>query len=620
MVDQIQLDDQNYQRLVYLSEHAESVSIRRRSAVIKSYHEGMDTRAISEKVGLSAGRVRYWRREFVKKGMSIFPGIDNKNNELMNGNQPMKSETDGDDTEIDKINEPLNSQGFVSKIDHIKKTATQLFEATQQFHALDEKDLELLHAANDLHIIFNPDEQKFQQPLTRDYVSQRSQIEISDSELWILRAVIGFQRGKINRNVINRISPDPGKQQKILYMIALFRIACSLDASDSQSTEIQILETKNSIVRFSAEGPHSELDSEEAQTELEKIKETIRIPISFENIDKKDFRKAKKQQKFSFPEPMESPGIEPRDPMVEAGRKVLKFYFAEMLSHEEGTKLGNDIEELHDMRVATRRMRSAFSVFGDYFRKKSIRGHLNGLRAAGKSLGRVRDLDVFMEKADRYIQKVDANAAEGLAPLIDGWKTERDSERKKMLKYLNSSDYEKFKQEFNIFLNSPGMGAREPEKGDNFPKLVQHAAPMLIYTSLASVRTFDSVIQSATIEQLHALRIEFKKLRYTVEFFREVLGAESKAVISDIKTLQDHLGDLNDADVACQILSDFLANWEIRQMNLPLSERKNPEPVVEYLAAKHAERHVLMTTFPEAWNKFNRQEFRKNLALAISVL
>ncbi len=620
MVDQIQLDDQNYQRLVYLSEQAESDSVRRRSAVIKSYHEGMDTRAISEKVGLSTGRVRYWRREFVKNGMSIFPGIDDVDKKIMNGNQPMNSETDGFDIEKGEINEPLNSHEFVSKIDHIKNTATQLFEAMQPFHALDEKDLALLNAAVDLHNIFDPDNQKFQEPLTRDYVSQSSQLEISDSELWILRAVIGFQSGKINRNVINRISPDPGMQLKILYIIALFRIAFSLDASDSQSTEIKNFETGNSIVRFKAEGPHSELDAEVAQTELEKLKETIRIPISIETVDKKGSRKTKKEQEFSFPEPMESPGIEPGDPMVEAGRKVLKYYFAEMLAHEEGTKLGNDIEELHDMRVATRRMRSAFSVFGDYFQKKKIRGHLTGLRAAGKSLGRVRDLDVFMEKADRYIEKVDADAAEGLSPLIDGWKTERDSERKKMLKYLNSSDYEKFKQEFNIFLNSPGMGARESKDGDNIPKLVQHAAPMLIYTSLASVRTFDSVIPSATIEQLHALRIEFKKLRYTVEFFREVLGAESKSVISDIKTLQDHLGDLNDADVACQILSDFLANWEVRQMNLPLSERKNPEPVVEYLAAKHSERHALMTTFPDVWNNFNRQEFRKNLALAISVL
>jgi CHAD domain-containing protein len=134
------------------------------------------------------------------------------------------------------------------------------------------------------------------------------------------------------------------------------------------------------------------------------------------------------------------------------------------------------------------------------------------------------------------------------------------------------------------------------------------------------VRAYDKIIPNAVIEQLHALRIEFKKLRYTLEFFREVLGTQSKEVIDDLKTLQDHLGDLNDANVACQILRKFIESWEERQWALPLQERQNPEPVVDYLAAKHAERYKLMITFPEAWAHFNRPEFLENVALAISVL
>jgi CHAD domain-containing protein len=137
---------------------------------------------------------------------------------------------------------------------------------------------------------------------------------------------------------------------------------------------------------------------------------------------------------------------------------------------------------------------------------------------------------------------------------------------------------------------------------------------------MAVVRAFNAVLENASIEQLHALRIEFKKLRYTAEFFREVLGKEAKAIINDIKNLQDHLGDLNDAQVATEILRDFLAQWDLQQAVIPVTQRESPEPIMAYLSSRYYERHRLMLTFRQSWEHFNRAEFRENLALAISVL
>jgi len=325
-------------------------------------------------------------------------------------------------------------------------------------------------------------------------------------------------------------------------------------------------------------------------------------------------------ERTKLPKVRKNPGIKADDPMAEAGRKILRFHFAHMPSHEKGTRLGEDIEELHDMRVATRRMRAAFEVFGPFFKPKAVKSHLKGLRATGRALGRVRDLDVFMEKADHYLETLPEEERPGLEPLLDAWQQERTLGRDKMLAHLDSESYQQFKQDFNEFVSTPSAGARPISGVNPIPNLVQHVAPVLIYTHLAAVRTYETIIANATIEQLHALRIEFKKLRYTLEFFREVLGSQAKGVINDLKTLQDHLGDLNDANVACQILREFIETWEERQIDLPLQERQNPEPVVAYLAAKHAERHKLMVTFPEAWAHFNRPEFLENIALAISVL
>lgn len=321
-----------------------------------------------------------------------------------------------------------------------------------------------------------------------------------------------------------------------------------------------------------------------------------------------------------FPRVKKSPGIKVDDSMAEAGRKTLRFHFAHMLSHEKGTRLGEDIEELHDMRVATRRMRSAFEVFGPFFKSKVVKTHLKGLRATGRALGRMRDLDVFIEKARQYLMTIPEGERPDLEPLLNAWQQEQTMERDKLLAYLDSKNYQQFKQDFNNFVSRHSVDDLPDLDINPRPYQVKHIVPILIYTRLASVRAYDRMISNAVIEQLHALRIEFKKLRYVMEYFREVLGNQARDVINDLKILQDHLGDLNDADVACQILREFIETWEERQIGLPLHERQNSEPVVAYLATKHNERHNLMITFPEAWAHFNRPELLKNIALAISAL
>jgi CHAD domain-containing protein len=169
-------------------------------------------------------------------------------------------------------------------------------------------------------------------------------------------------------------------------------------------------------------------------------------------------------------------------------------------------------------------------------------------------------------------------------------------------------------------LQTEGAGARPIPRDRPEPYQVRHVAPRLIYTRYETVRAYETVLQEAQIETLHALRIDCKYLRYTLEFLREVLGHEAEAVIGEVKAMQDHLGDLNDAEVAIGLLSDFLSNWDARQADVPLAERRSGEGIVTYLASRHAEKHRLLVTFPEAWKRLNREEVRRWLALAVAAL
>ena len=249
-----------------------------------------------------------------------------------------------------------------------------------------------------------------------------------------------------------------------------------------------------------------------------------------------------------------------------------------------------------------------------------MKPHLKGLKTTANILGKVRDYDVFIEKANAYIESIPIPERKDLDILLNEWEEQRALAHHALVEYFDSYQYHAFKRKFNLFLNTPFAGAIKPPKSKPRPYRVQEEAPMLIYSRLAQIRAFDPFLENASIEMLHTLRIEFKKFRYTVEYFREVLGPEAKPVIKDLKTIQDHLGDLHDAQVAILMLRTFLDEWEYQQANLPIVERKNLEAVVTYLATRHAELHRLMTTFNDLWTNFHREEFNRNLAMAISTL
>ena len=317
---------------------------------------------------------------------------------------------------------------------------------------------------------------------------------------------------------------------------------------------------------------------------------------------------------------LSKPGILPEDLMSDAGKKILSFFFQEMMLHEAGTILGEDTEELHDMRVATRRLRAAFNLFGIFFNPKAIAPFEQALKNTGKSLGEVRDLDVSIEKLDLYCQNLSKDQLIGLAPLRDQWVSSQGRARTKLISNLNSQNYLDFKENFTVFLKTPSIGLLASDKRIPLQTTVRYQAPTLIYTRLAGVMAFEAVLESATYAQLHALRIEFKKLRYTLEFFKEILGEESAGIINHIKDIQDHLGDLNDSHVACQTITHFLKKWDKRQNTYLLIDRLNSEPVVNYLAYLYSKRYQLMISFPEKWQQFSHPDIRQNLAKAVASL
>ncbi len=324
---------------------------------------------------------------------------------------------------------------------------------------------------------------------------------------------------------------------------------------------------------------------------------------------------------------MKKTGIKTDDTMREAARKLLMFQFGRMAEHERGTKVGRDIEELHDMRVAAMRMRSVFQVLEEYLDMKMLDRHLKNLRSTRRALGQVRDLDVFLEKIDHYLEEQPQGGGIDLGHLTDSLHIEKAKRRGMMLIYLDGAKYDKFKSRFSRILLDKSAWQMRPvtKNSDPVPCRVKDLLPVLLYSQLAGVRSYDDIVSagsSPTLEQYHQLRIDVKILRYTLEFFREVLGPQSKELIQDLKNLQDNLGDMHDAVVALELLENFekYGRWGVTEDRHPhLQVPALKEPGVEaYIEYRRQELERLIREFPVAWSKVCDNGFSIKLSQIIA--
>lgn len=345
-------------------------------------------------------------------------------------------------------------------------------------------------------------------------------------------------------------------------------------------------------------------------------------------IEKKQAAREKKQEKKKCRLGGEVV-VKPTDSMAWLACRIFSYQFSYMLSHEEGTVKGEEIEELHDMRVAVRRMSAAAKVFEAYLDFEKLEPHLKGLKRTLGSLGEVRDLDVFREKAEKYLKTLPPGHEHDLDPLFAVLTEEREKARKNMIDYLDSEKYRAFKREFSDALASPEtlILPATNRKHDALPHRVRDVLSSILYARLADIRAYSEWLEGPYIpvERLHRLRIAAKGMRYTLEFFESVLGEDAKIMIKELKTFQDLLGNLHDTVIALDLLGSYLRTGEWGSPENKKASRKkkfseDAAGIEAYLAYREEELQTLLNTFPDAWEKICNGNFRERIENAVKNL
>jgi len=148
------------------------------------------------------------------------------------------------------------------------------------------------------------------------------------------------------------------------------------------------------------------------------------------------------------------PYLNPNQPLGRCLQKILRTRFDEMISFEQGTIEGTDIEALHDMRVASRRVQAVLKIFRGAFPKKKYNQEYFEIRSLIRALGEVRDYDVFIDKLEKFKSTHSANDKRALDLLIIRKKAERGEKRKILIQHINSLNKAGYKEHFYQFIST----------------------------------------------------------------------------------------------------------------------------------------------------------------------
>jgi putative phosphoesterase len=294
-----------------------------------------------------------------------------------------------------------------------------------------------------------------------------------------------------------------------------------------------------------------------------------------------------------------------------------------MLTEVEGVRVGQDIEAIHHLRVATRRLRTALNLFPDLVKPKWNK-QLKGLAHA---LGAARDLDVQIEFLKQAVAKApDSTLRPGLQRLLLRLTQRRERRQIKVLKALDQFEANNVARNMLQALTPAPEEAASPDNLAGARERAAQAIAQLVQEAL----TFDQAVHDpARVAELHQLRITCKHLRYTLEIFAPLYtagadlrgspaGENTGSPLPDspssesslqpyltlFKTFQEILGDIHDSDVWIEFLPKFIEEERTRTVEYFGHDRsfKQLEPGLRYLLEeRHYHRSVRYNKFLDLW-------------------
>jgi CHAD domain-containing protein len=290
------------------------------------------------------------------------------------------------------------------------------------------------------------------------------------------------------------------------------------------------------------------------------------------------------------------PQIAPDDPASVAIQIALSSGFHRLQAHEPGARQG-DVEGIHRMRTAARRLRSELRCYEDLLDEDWAEALREELKWLGRKLGEVRDLDVMTE---RLLHDAGDQAAM-LEPLIQALRARHAAASQALHSALDGDLYQ-------------GLMARLAEAADRSAlnedahEPCRAALPPLVKDAWRRVKKCGRALRPTDPdEDFHEVRKRAKRARYAAESVAIALGPDAaedaKRFARRATDVQDVLGEHQDAIVAAREIEQAAARHP-HDGPFNLAAGRLLERQVQAAQAARAK-------FFEVWDAFDRKELRR---------
>jgi CHAD domain-containing protein len=268
---------------------------------------------------------------------------------------------------------------------------------------------------------------------------------------------------------------------------------------------------------------------------------------------------------------------------LELLRPYLREQYARMLAHDPGVRVGDDPEDLHQLRVATRRLRSVLGTARPILDRAWVDEMRSELAWLAGELGPTRDLDVLIPYLREEAGDLEPADRKALAPLFEKLEASRADARGRALEALRSERYLALLAGIDAAAAGPpagGDGSLRAEARKEFKKLR---------------RAMRAVDEAPTEEAIHRARIKGKRARYATELLEDELGRAAGKLLSAAKGFQDAAGEHQDAVVA---------EARIRSLLRGVRSQRTALAAGMLVGRQRERRRAAAEALPKAWRRY----------------
>ncbi len=278
------------------------------------------------------------------------------------------------------------------------------------------------------------------------------------------------------------------------------------------------------------------------------------------------------------------PGLIPTD-IADTIGPVLGKAIADIRAHEDGSRRGGDIEDVHKMRVATRRLRAYLKAARPALDRTATDRLREDVKELAGTLGVIRDHDVMIQQLHREAAKLGDPDTGALEHLITRLDRERIAGRDQLITELDDPSYA-------ALLTELQDAAQQPPVADPWADLHELAAGEWLTLEKAHRKLHRRYGNDPPGDDLHELRIYGKRARYAAELLHE--KGSVAAFLDALAELQEVLGNHQDACVLEDRLRELVD--ESRDAHAGIAAGR-------VIQGCHERREVARAAYPAAWKK-----------------